>query len=877
MGKNYLKLYTDDVYRLAETLVIKSEDTADKINANLVNLYGTSILDANDKTTWKYYLNISGQYHPKDRILTVISVDTLQTITFSSENLNIHIATRKDYQYGTRNYNELVSIYPEMEMFILGVLYPVDINVAIAAEEGTVLSYPAELVEDNEVTLISKLNTWIQNYRIRWYSRQFGLSDNYYTTVYLGMLYLNLVPAIINIRLGACKTPEAHSFHVRQYLLSHGMLDVYLDFLTIKQALFFYRNIQYIERNNGKKEVFAWLIEHLMSERNLPISEINMKHDISGMPASLYAGLNFNKKPLNVNYNADEKTKYSFENLLAKELPLVAGNKEYLLEHTSRINTTLVNSLSSVLATKVLDSSVIDYTDATPYTKHNININHWLYYASKGLYSTYTSFKDPRTGDKITLHCRDAFIYFTYSYLRAIGGDITTIPSFLAQRVTIYPRVTPESLMVVADKKYTTIEDARTILNLQPPVSLCVSVDAFHKLCNSIYDCAQSQLIFVSLAEHHYRRGIIENMVARSYTDTSCYLAPVDQDMEQWILDKNIPATEFTSEEYLNIYQQLYESTTGSNLDSTKDLRDLQNAMVGLFSQLSSYSVQFLSEVTGSNIKVFNSPVIRLGDITSEGDGQYLIQDTGAVVLRGDASVSRESEIGTKISTFTLNYKDPYKSKYFIPIAVTAHPADKSVEYEDDIALPVITFSASYADPELNITDATSFIGYDAIWRMPDLQIGDIRDVYCDCFQLPNLAGIDIAKTILDNVLPDFIYFKLNNNVMPSFIYKDLSGEMPSFVNTSRSKDLDAFTSNSGMDSVPGFKANQEITDLTDFAYVADLVPGGIYVSSETGIPFFSSTNTYIKHKIAPDSSSYVSNDGAILESTDNKTFTPNP
>jgi hypothetical protein len=142
---------------------------------------------------------------------------------------------------------------------------------------------------------------------------------------------------------------------------------------------------------------------------------------------------------------------------------------------------------------------------------------------------------------------------------------------------------------------------------------------------------------------------------------------------------------------------------------------------------------------------------------------------------------------------------------------------------------------------------------------------------------LPNLAGIDIGKTLLDNIMPDFVYFKLNNNVMPSFIFKDLSGEMPSFINTSRSKDLNAFTSNSGMDSVPGFKANQEIADLTDFAYVADLVPDGIYVSSDNATPFFSSTSTYIKHNIAPDSNTYISTDGALLESTDNKTFTPNP
>ena len=176
MSLNYYKLYVNQVLDLSKTMVIKVEAVADSINERLKATYG-NVFDVDDKRTWKYYLNLSGQYHSTDKKIYVTSLDTLQTIEFSRDTLAIHRATAKAYEYGTRYYRELLSQYPEYEQFILGALYPVNIEQAINAEDFTVIGYPINLIEDNEVSLIDNINKWLYGFKERWYNRQFNLTD----------------------------------------------------------------------------------------------------------------------------------------------------------------------------------------------------------------------------------------------------------------------------------------------------------------------------------------------------------------------------------------------------------------------------------------------------------------------------------------------------------------------------------------------------------------------------------------------------------------------------------------------------------------------------------------------------------------------------
>ena len=246
MASNYYDLYIAANISLATSIIIKSDDTVSGLNEYVnyeATVNGTPAVDMSDPLSWKYYLNISGQYHHLDKIITITSLDTQEVINFTIDNLAMHPATATAYAFGTNYHTNLVETYPFERLLIMGILYPVSINTAISAKDGTILGYPPNLVEPNEYSLISNLQKWINGYKIRWTNVQFSISDALYSATALGIMYLNILPALLTIRLEACKTNQAHSFHVRQYLASHNLLNQYIDNMTLSQTLFFYRNI----------------------------------------------------------------------------------------------------------------------------------------------------------------------------------------------------------------------------------------------------------------------------------------------------------------------------------------------------------------------------------------------------------------------------------------------------------------------------------------------------------------------------------------------------------------------------------------------------------------------------------------------------------
>lgn len=322
MLNNYYDIYLKDTLRLAETIAIKFEDAAIAVNAGVLATYGPLSVDQDDPQSWKYYQNISGAYHVTDTEMTVTSADDLSTIVFSKETLKTHVTTKAVYQYGTRPYVDLVNRYPTQETLILGILYAPEnysfLDDLIDSECGTILYYPSNLVEKGETDFIFNLQKWIYSFMERWVIRRYGVIDNLYTAGYIAQLFMSLVPAMLNIRLSACKTNKAHSFHIRQYLASHGMLDKYLDVMTREQALFFYRNILYIQKNSGKKDTLAWLVENLMTKRNLPLFDYTAKHNLSGMLPSEYTQsqlsfspeITFKRNAVNFKDSPTEKSDY---------------------------------------------------------------------------------------------------------------------------------------------------------------------------------------------------------------------------------------------------------------------------------------------------------------------------------------------------------------------------------------------------------------------------------------------------------------------------------------------------------------------------------------------------------------------------------------
>lgn len=777
MNKNYYELYINNVFSLAETIVIKSEDTASAINSVISAVYGPDAVNPQDPFSWKYYKNISGQYHSTDKLMKVTSLDTLQSIDFTIENLTLSGTTRLAYQYGSRNYNELVSLYPDQEMLILGVLYPTDIAESISSVDGTILGYPPNFVENNEASLVKNIQIWIEKFTIRWHSGQFGVSDDLYATTFLGLIYVNLVPLIINLRLKACKTNEAHSFHVRQYLASHGMLDVYLDNMTQKQALFFYRNIAYIERNNGKREIFSWLVEHVLTERSIPLAEYIMKHDVSLMPDQLYPQINFDKHDINPSFNTTDRIRYNLDELLLKETDVEVGNKDYIDQYKPRIGVKLQHSLSSVLKTKVLESSQIDYTEATPYTFHETTLNLWLYLSSNNMYNVFVPFKNPRTGISITVETKNAFAYFFYVFTRALGTTPVFIPRLIANRVARVPAPSVADIMSVATTSHVANADAATLLSFMPKINRVFSVEEFFSLSTKLFNAAQYQLKYTATAENEFRRVLLKNMMIRNYCDTYCDLAAENTPYDQWLADHNLPTDNFSQSEYLNIYVQLYEAVTGAVFDSSAALRNLQKAMISLMKQLSSYSIQFIYETVGTNLKVLEHSAIRIGDRQIKVSADVKVNDLAIDPSNIRSKVLMRDEIDTNSPFINFMVKSPALGKYHIELTTKPSVNKKSFEQTKIVPIGNLLIKTSYADGRVS---GSKFIGYERVGLLSPEQI---IDVYCERHPTTgNVFKTDITTIIIDTNLGSFINDGIVEKKLGSFSFVDITTRTKAFI-----------------------------------------------------------------------------------------------
>lgn len=656
---------------LARAICIKSETSASLINNRLIELYGQSSVDKGTPRSWKYYMNISGQYHFTDTLMTVTSLDTLEEITFSKENLVIHTATMQAYRaYNSRYFYSLLNRYPQQVQLIQGILNPADIDEAIAARDGAILSYPFDLVEPQEQTLIKDLEGFIQRHMVRWNVPAYGLTDTLYNLSYQIQLYLTILPKILNLRLQRCKTNEAHSFHIRQYLASHGGLDRQLPYMTLKQALFFYRNICYLERNAGTVETFNLLVQKLLTDRQIPIAEYSIRH-LNSFDLKYYPEIRARRKPLNDQYNVAELSYVDVEDLFEKEDKLVAGNPKYHQGQAQVDIKTFKNSVSSIIQTKNLESNMIDYNDAVPDPLEVVLLRQWAYMTTHGLYNVAVSFKDPKTSEYRNMFSKDALIYFSYITAMSVGIKLDFAPTILIEKFRLPVKPSLSKMMKIIDSKYkTTRKSAELLWNSQPTIQTTTSIQAFFNLSYKLYEECLKQWFSVSNTHNLNERGALSNFLLQFYGDVKVDLNTSAIPMSEWLTINNLPEYDYTYIQAQELLASIFNASTGLTVDETKILKNIQRNMIDLMQNLSSYSVQFIREINDSRIRPLNWAAIRphKDKVDARGeewvqtnvhiyDGLAAAQDKGSLnsdfsrIRDYKASMSKEIQVKTTLDT----------------------------------------------------------------------------------------------------------------------------------------------------------------------------------------------------------------------------------
>ena len=632
MPKAHFDIYRAQVIEMAKTMTIKSLATAFTINDTL-KLMGHQI-NEEDLSSWKYFMNMAGQYHSLDTVMTVVSLDTLQTIEFTVTNLQTHRATRDAYVFDSRYYRELLSRYPNQETLILGILNPVDLNTAIAAPDGAILYYDPKLVEENETNLIPRLQEWVDGVYARWHVSAYQLTDDLYVPAFLSMLYTFIPTAILNIRNSNCHTRYAHSFHIREFLASHGKLHVFLDYLTKAQMLWLYRNIRYIHRNAGKQGTMDWLVENILTVRDIPLAEWNMVHNLEEMPdTALYPKVEFVRTPLNFGRHLAGKDVKTIEDMLNDEQPIARGNRRVQDEAEVEIRRQMETSIRNEYPTKVLESSMLDMKDAFPFTFADFLLNHWLFLSHTERYNSYINFEDPRTGEHTTMAVGDAFVVFLYALNRKFGIELPQVPILQADLVRRIPMPTREMIRDKTEAKYLSDEILDKYYEILPPVGTYISIAGFREGMSKCYDALKQQWFIWTQQEHYRVRGQAEIAGLFFYQDYTCDLAE-EQTYESWFAERSMNYGAYTDLECDLLAETILTKATGADLFQEISLAELQEALIRLMSRLSSYTVQYLYEINDSPIKILDWNQVRIGDVDGEDEDHFHVNAAALFVQR---------------------------------------------------------------------------------------------------------------------------------------------------------------------------------------------------------------------------------------------------
>lgn len=620
MSSNLYEIYRANTLQLAKTLVIKSAGSAEALNNGLIE-YRNDV-DTTRPETWMYYLNLAGEYHPVNTMMVIKSLDTREDIEFTKENLLLHRTTAREYTYGSSYYTELVRRYPDQRALIRGIINPVDLATAIAAPDHQILYYDPNLVEEWEENLIPILQDWILAFARKYIHNDFSLVEDLYLASALGQMHFGIPRAILLIRQRNCKTNFVHSFHLWCYLASHNYLDDYSEFLTRKQAMWLYRDIRYLDHNNGKVETMETLVEKVMTDRGFPIGKYNMVGDDTKLLDTYYNNATLNFTPLN--FTREQEIRHDNKTvleILEKEQTLARDNPDNLTTADTDINFKFSRGLMGEIPTKVLESEVVDISLLTPVRLVDTLYNHWILLSSQDYYSPMISVQNPRSGVSMVMSVKDAFVAFSYCLNRTFGVKLTQVPTPEAWDVVRLDNVPYADLRSLAEPRLVSDYLIRTAIDAMPAMSRLVSTEGFYNKCVEIRTAQLAHRELYSLREHHRARGQMEAVCRHLFETKRCTFDVEGRLLSEYFAERNWDLEGESDDTYLALATAIFTEATGSDLFYSKSLAEIHAAMLRLFLQMSSYSIHALQTINETAAIVADWRVIRVGDMTVDGSG----------------------------------------------------------------------------------------------------------------------------------------------------------------------------------------------------------------------------------------------------------------
>lgn len=657
--------YIKHTIMFSNSIVVKSLGAAIAINKTVMNLTFTTI--PQDKTTWRYFMNISGKKHPTNNDVMVYIIETGKKELLTKEILDKYPVTKKELLNNESYYDDLINEYPKDRLYIHGCLYPVDMKTAIAAPEGTILAYNPKYVEDAEYSLIKELNSFTTNYFRRWYIKEYTIVDELYIAGVLANLFAILPAKIMNIRLSKIMTPEVHSFHMEHFFRSTLDLWEPAQVLTPASRMWLYKNLRYLKNNIGKNSTLNTIIEKIFNANAMGLGSYNIRvndvaynldsrtndpkkipisEPIFTRPSNVLSGIKLNNY-----YAADNNKTIDTDTVINLELNSLKIDK-LNNEPTDRDKFIINNAVKDINNTVYdkQDTKIIELSSSKLFKMYGSDIykvilDHWVYFTQNNVVEYTIEYVDPNTNTIYTVNPRIALLIML-KYLVYVTGN----PKLKLTKLFYNYVLNPDS-DIIYEILYKLKEDGLTDVMFNQLVSLYPNANRYisgtRETCEYIkssidfytacwYADANSSSISVSANIKHLLQ------LATIYGTYDLTDKPGGETIDELLLKEGIEIDVTMDYDVVGAIQALFKAAVLIDVDSQSEMDSSIELYMELLNKLTSYTVQTINSKTEEE-KIFvyynNTDVYRTyrGVIQAK-DGLMVPYDTSYVPIKSYAN-----------------------------------------------------------------------------------------------------------------------------------------------------------------------------------------------------------------------------------------------
>lgn len=602
-----MKGYLQELDALVRSMIVKSSHQSEMINKNILKTYGSNYLDQNDYTSWRYYLNLNGEYHYSNARIEVYVIELGETRKLTKELLEANKKTKQELSLYATTYLKLVAQYPSEELLIKGIINPIDMATAYNANDGEILGYNHDFIGSYENDIMTRLNVYSKNIYYRWFNPYYIDVAEFYVATFLSYLYASYLTKLDTMRLENIHTHRVNKYHMDYFFKSN--LDITTTYMNHKSKLWLYQNLRTLMVHVGKDETLEQIIDNVLTPNRVGVGKLLLD---KAKPTKLELN---NDNNLKSNFDIENITQlmvdsrnqyYNTDGLTLTEVINMQVENRFIHETVYNelddllleVETRLKDNNEIALNTKLLHLVGKEDRDILPFPRINMILDSLFYIATQTVTDFDVTYLDVNTNVSYKLTFNQAIKLLAYLLSRYANIETNSI--------------TIESNSVVkktyTDVKHLMIEDNTNFEYIDLLNSYRPSLYAINYSTDYIVDYIQSAMDYF-IVDWLIKSSLINytSIANLNVLDAHNHNDLYTLDFTGILEDTGVNIT--SSYDYLTAIKTLIGTVTANRLQL--DLNEVNmgsiNSYVDLLRKTTSYNLQVIgTTIVGNSLNMFD-------------------------------------------------------------------------------------------------------------------------------------------------------------------------------------------------------------------------------------------------------------------------------